>query len=129
MPGLFVETLFLAPVALVYFGWLYREGAAVFLGGDTSLSLLLTLAGPFTVVPLLLFVLAARRLMLTTIGMIQFIAPTLQFLVGVAYGEALTLPHLICFGCIWIGISLFVWDAWVESRKIQAMRASAAARA
>ena len=128
MPGLFVETLFLLPIALVYFFWLYDSGGAFFVAGHTSLSLLLTLAGPFTVIPLLLFVLAARRLMLTTIGMIQFIAPTLQFLVGVAYGEVLTVPHLICFVCIWLGIGLFVWDAWAESRKIEALRSTEAQR-
>ena len=58
---------------------------------------LLLLAGPFTVMPLLFFAIAARRLRLSTIGFLQFIGPTGQFFVGLYYGEELTGPHLICF--------------------------------
>ncbi|MGH8166207.1 MAG: hypothetical protein ACREQ1_03155 [Woeseiaceae bacterium] len=68
-------------------------------------------------VPLLCFALAARRLRLSTIGIMQFIAPTLQFLVGVAYGEELTLPHSICFTLIWVAVILFSWDAWRSTRR------------
>jgi len=121
MPGLFVETLFLLPAGLLYLGWLMQSGDAVFWVGDNATSWLLLLAGPFTVVPLLLFALAARRLPLTTIGVLQFIAPSLQFIVGIAYGEALTVPHLICFSCIWVAISVFVWDAWTKSRRFRAL--------
>jgi len=127
MPGLLVETLLLLPLALVYFSWLAASGAASFGGEDIRINLLLALAGPITVVPLLLFALAARRLQLTTIGMIQFLAPTMQFLVGVWYGETLTPAHIACFGCIWMAISLFSWDAWRESRRIQRLRAAGAA--
>lgn len=122
MPGLFIETMFLLPAGLVYLSVMLGSGSAVFLGGDGGTSLLLTLAGPFTVVPLLFFALAARRLMLTTIGMMQFIAPSLQFLVGVIYGEVLTVPHMICFACIWTAMALFIRDAWVQKRRIQAIR-------
>lgn len=125
MPGLFIETMFLLPAGLVYLSVILGSGSAVFLGGDGGTSVLLTLAGPFTVVPLLFFALAARRLMLTTIGMMQFIAPSLQFLVGVIYGEVLTVPQMICFACIWTAIALFIRDAWVQKRRIQAMRAAA----
>ena len=112
MPGLFIETSFLVPAGLLYLGWLTVAGTAVFASAGPGLNILLILAGPFTVVPLLLFALAARRLDLSTIGMLQFIAPTLQFGVGVLYGEVLTPAHAFCFFCIWIAISLFVWDAW-----------------
>jgi len=71
----------------------------------------LMLAGPFTVLPLLCFALAARRLRLATIGVMQFIAPTLQFIVGLGYGEVLTVPHVICFTLIWTAVTLFSWDA------------------
>ena len=77
---------------------------------------LLMLAGPFTVLPLLCFALAARRLTLSAIGILQFIAPTLQFLVGLAYGERLTGAHMVCFALIWIAVSLFSWDAWRLAR-------------
>jgi chloramphenicol-sensitive protein RarD len=116
MPGLFTETLLLTPFALAYIFFLALGGASSFSIESPGLSATLMLAGPFTVVPLLCFALAARRLNLTTIGIMQFIAPTLQFLVGVAYGEPLTLAHSICFACIWIAVSLFSWDAWRNSR-------------
>ena len=75
----------------------------------------------------ILFALAARRLQLTTIGMIQFMSPTIQFFIGVWYGETLTSAHLACFGCIWVAITLFSLDAWRESRRIQRLRAAARA--
>lgn len=124
MPGLFVETLVLLPFAAMYLGWLLATQTMVFLSGDGATSFALLLAGPFTVVPLLLFALAARRLQLTTIGMMQFMAPTLQFLVGVYFGETLTQAHMICFGCIWLAMSLFIWDAWRQNRGIQNLRAA-----
>ena len=120
MPGLFVETLVLLPFAVAYLAWLMSAGQAVFAAGGAGISLLLTVAGPLTVIPLLFFALAARRLNLTTVGMMQFIAPTLQFLVGVYYGEALTAAHVVCFSCIWIAVAIFSWDAWRWSRREQA---------
>ncbi|MDH4108598.1 MAG: EamA family transporter RarD [Gammaproteobacteria bacterium] len=127
MPGLFIETSLLFPLMLVYFGWLAANGAASFGAGNARLDLILILAGPVTVLPLLLFALAARRLQLTTIGMIQFMSPTIQFFIGVWYGETLTSAHLACFGCIWVAITLFSLDAWRESRRIQRLRAAARA--
>ncbi len=123
MPGLFIETLVLVPVALAYLAWLFAQQSAVFLSASPGMSFLLTLAGPVTVVPLLMFAIAARRLQLTTIGILQFMAPTIQFFIGVYYGEVLTMAHIVCFTCIWVAITLFGWDAWAESRKIQELRA------
>jgi chloramphenicol-sensitive protein RarD len=117
MPGLFIETLVLLPVAVVYLIFLLTHGQAVFWGAGTGRSLILVMAGPFTVIPLLFFALAARRLKLSTLGMMQFIAPSIQFLIGVLYGEQLTTAHLICFGCIWTAVLLFSWDAWRSSRR------------
>lgn len=116
MPGLFIETLVLLPAAIVYLLWLESRGAAVFASGNPAMTGALMLAGPFTVIPLLCFALAARRLRLSTIGVMQFIAPTLQFLVGLAYGEVLTGPHIVCFVSIWTAVTLFSWDAWRQSR-------------
>jgi len=123
MPGLFVETVVLAPVALAWLAWLVASGTAVFGQAGTGLSALIVLAGPVTVVPLLFFAVAARRLTLTTIGFMQFIAPTLQFCTGLYFGERLTLPRLVCFACIWIAVTLFSIDAIRQSRR----RASAPA--
>ena len=117
MPGLFVETTLLFPLALMPLLWLLWSGTSAFTSGDTSLSLLLIVAGPVTVTPLLLFAIAARKLTLTTVGFLQFLAPTLQFLTGVYYGEVLTTAHIICFGLIWTAVALFSIDAFRATKK------------
>ncbi len=117
MPGLFVETIVLLPLALVVLGWMLYAGSAAFAGGDAGLTGLLLLAGPFTVIPLMCFAIAARRLTLTTIGFMQFLAPTLQFATGLYFGEALTVAHLICFTLIWTAVVLFCADALGVGRK------------
>ena len=121
MPGLFIETLVVLPFALGYLLWLSLSGNAAFSPGNPSLAAVLVLAGPFTVIPLLFFALAARRLKLSTVGMLQFIAPTLQFVIAVIYGEELTAAHVICFSLIWIAVVLFVADVWRTSRAIAAI--------
>lgn len=117
MPGLFVETLLLLPFALAWFGWISSGGQAMFASGDGSITFWLAMAGPITALPLLCFALAARRLPLTTIGFMQFLAPTLQFCTGLYYGEQLTTAHLICFGCIWIAVAFFSVDALTSGTK------------
>ena len=116
MPGLFIETLVLLPLAAAWLGWTFAAGQAVFGPAEPGMSGLLVVAGPLTAVPLLFFALAARRLPLSTIGIMQFIAPTLQFLMGLAYGEVLTPAHTVCFAFIWIAVLLFSADAWRASR-------------
>ncbi len=116
MPGLFVETIVLLPFAVIYLLTLINQGEAAFGANDLALSSILILAGPITVVPLLFFALAARRLNLSTVGMMQFIAPTIQFCIGVYYGEQLTPAHIICFSCIWAAVALFSWDALRSNR-------------
>ena len=117
MPGLFVETLVLFPPGLLILLWMQYQGTAAFVSEGAHLSALLVIAGPITVIPLLFFALAARRLNLSTVGMMQFIAPTLQFLIGVWNGEPLTPAHIVCFGCIWTAVALFSWDAWRGNRQ------------
>jgi len=117
MPGLFVETILLLPVALVWLGWLIYSGQSAFGTEDAGIVALLLLAGPITVVPLLFFALAARRLPLSTIGFMQFLAPTLQFCVGLYYGEQLTSANIICFACIWVAVILFSTDALRAHKK------------
>lgn len=111
LPGLFVEVTLLSPIALIYLLWLMNSGAAVFLAQGAGMDILLLLAGPVTVIPLVLFALAARRLQLTTLGFIQYIGPTLQFILGIYYGEAFTLYHGVCFSLIWIALAVFSVDA------------------
>jgi len=117
MPGLFVETLLLFPFAFVWLAYLVAQQKAALVGDDLAISALLVMGGPITVVPLLLFAIAAKRLTLTTIGFIQFLAPTLQFLVGVYYGELLTTAHIVCFTCIWTAVVLFSIDAIRAGKK------------
>ena len=117
MPGLFVETILLLPIAMAWLGWLIYSGQSTFGSAGVGIKTLLLIAGPITVVPLLFFALAARRLPLSTIGFMQFLAPTLQFCVGLYYGEQLSAAHMICFGCIWVAVILFSTDALRAGKK------------
>jgi chloramphenicol-sensitive protein RarD len=106
--GLAIETTLLLPAALLWLGFGIAAGRPFF-GPSTSDMLLLILAGVATTVPLILFTAAARRLRYSTLGMLQFIAPTLQFLCAVViYGERLTPAHAIAFGSIWLALALYV---------------------
>ena len=75
------------------------------------------MAGPITALPLLCFTVAARRLPLTLIGFMQFLAPTLQFCTGIYYGEPLTPAHVVCFGFIWLAVIVFSLDAARSNRQ------------
>lgn len=106
--GLTVETLLLLPLALLWLALGLAAGDPPFGPGNHDLVLLL-LAGVATTVPLILFTAAARRLRYSTLGMLQFIAPTLQFLCAVfLYGERFTTAHAIAFGSIWLALALYV---------------------
>lgn len=117
MPGLFIETVMLLPFAIGWIGWLMWRGEAAISTGSPGLAALLIAGGPITVVPLLCFAIAAKRVSLTTIGFLQFVAPTLQFLVGVYYGEPLTPARIVCFVCIWTAVLVFSADALRVGRK------------
>jgi len=105
--GLAVETGFLFPLALLWLAWSYSTGAPV-MGTSDFQSVLLMAAGIVSTTPLLLFTAAARRLQYSTLGMLQFIAPTLQFLIAVLYGEPLRMAHFIAFPAIWLALGLYV---------------------
>jgi chloramphenicol-sensitive protein RarD len=114
--GLTVETLLLAPLSLAVLLWAGMAGEAAF-GQARSLDLLLILAGPVTAAPLLLFAAAARRLKLATLGLLQYLGPTLQFAEAVLlFGEPLRPVHGVTFAAIWTGCALYAWDAWRGSR-------------
>ena len=117
MVGLGAETLLLAPLALAYLLWLWGHGG-ISLGQDSYTSSLLIFSGALTTVPLILFAMAAQRLPLSTLGLIQYLAPTLQFLCGVLlYGEKLTQGQMISFALIWLGLILFATDSIAAARK------------
>ena len=106
--GLTIETGLLLPVAAAWLLWGWALGQPIF-GSSTQDLILLLLAGLITSVPLLLFTAAARRLRYSTLGMLQFLAPTLQFLIAVLmYGEPFTRAHAVAFGAIWAALALYV---------------------
>ncbi|HYD28701.1 EamA family transporter RarD [Brevundimonas sp.] len=113
--GLLVECLLLVPFGLAWVLWLQHTGAGV--AFDSPANTLWALAnGPATVLPLALFAWSARRLPLSTIGFIQFLAPTLQFMVGVWAGEALTPLRILSFVFIWGGAAVFAAAAFFRVR-------------
>lgn len=116
-PGLFVETLILFPIALVGLILIQQGSGTAFVEAGTTITTLLLMAGPITVVPLVMFAIAARRLALSTVGFMQFLAPTMQFMTGIYYGEAFTLPRVICFTLIWGAVILFSVDAFRQQKQ------------
>jgi chloramphenicol-sensitive protein RarD len=117
MPGLFIEVIILFPLASAYLAWMLSQGQSLFgAAGRADLTSLLVMAGPITVLPLLAFAIAARRLPLSMIGFLQFIAPTIQFACAVYYGEPLTQSRMICFAFIWLAVLIFSYGLWKNSR-------------
>lgn len=115
--GLTIETLILAPFALAMLFYAGQAGTSAW-GQDGRTDLLLVFAGAITAVPLLLFAGAARRLRYTTMGLLQYIAPTLQFLEAVLlFGERLRSVHVVTFVLIWTGCALYAADSWRGRRQ------------
>lgn len=101
------EILILLPVWLMVLAWFHGTGQGAF-AGDVRTSLLLILSGPLTAIPLILFSFAARRVPLSTVGLLQYINPTLQFMCAVLiFGEPFTQWHGITFGMIWLALAIF----------------------
>ncbi len=110
--GLASEMLLLSPLAIGWWLWLSARDEAVLRSAPAGLKAAVALSGVVTAVPLLYFHAAARRLPFVAVGMFQFISPTLTLLLAVAlYGEPFTAAHAWSFGCVWLGLGLFSWDA------------------
>jgi chloramphenicol-sensitive protein RarD len=108
LAGLTIETALLFPLTGGYLAWAVTSGRSAFLAGSPSLDLSLLLGGPVTAIPLLFFAAAARRLPLSTMGFLQYLSPTLQFLLAVlAYDEAFDRAHAVAFALIWTAVALF----------------------
>ncbi len=106
------ETAFLAPVAVAYLLVLGASGSGTFTTEDAGHAALLAAGGVFTALPLMLFGAAAIRIPLTQLGLIQYLAPTLQFAIGVLiYSEPMPLSRLAGFVLVWIAITMFAADA------------------
>jgi chloramphenicol-sensitive protein RarD len=123
LEGLSIETLFLAPLAFGWVMWLTDTGTGAFLDSRGT-DLLLILGGALTAIPLLLFTAAAKRLAYSTLGFLQYVAPSLQFLLAVlVFEEPLTTAHVVCFGAIWVALAIFVSEG-VRSHRAAAAEAA-----
>lgn len=107
--GLLIETLALMPLALGLLYWT-AQSAPLAITSDWSHATLLVLAGPVTAIPLMAFAFGARRISFVALGLLQFLAPTLQFATGIAFGEPFTLLRAASFALIWAGLGFFSWD-------------------
>jgi chloramphenicol-sensitive protein RarD len=118
------EAMWLAPVAALYLMFFLPPGVAAFGDGSIGFVSLLLLAGPVTAAPLILFAIGARRLRLSTLAVLQYLGPTLQFFIGLAYGETFTPAHAVTFGLIWTGVILFTVSTWRAERRAAPMAAA-----
>jgi chloramphenicol-sensitive protein RarD len=117
LAGLALETTLLLPVAAGYLFWLSRAGGSAWSGGGLQLRLLLIAAGPVTAVPLLSFAAGARRIPLSLVGILQYLGPTLQLVLGVwVFREPFAKPKLLGFALIWLAVLLFSLEAWLFAR-------------
>lgn len=116
--GLFIETVLLAPVALVFLVYWNVAGGAVFTERGLGLDALIVASGVATALPLILFTQAAQRLRLGTVGFFQYLAPTCHFALAVfVYGEDFTPHHLATFALIWTAIAIYTTDTVRRSKK------------
>ncbi len=112
LSGLAMESVLILPVALVGLGWMLSQGRPIAGTGGIGDWLLMIVAGACTAAPLVAFGHAAKHLRFTTLGLLQFIAPTGQFLIGAfLYGEPVTAGVMASFACIWAGVAFFCADS------------------
>jgi len=118
VPGLAIETLLLAPLALAFLAWLESRGAGTFGQPPLHVSVLLAGSGLITALPLALFATGARLIPYSVVGLITYIGPSLQLLLGVfLYGEPFAGARAVGFCIIWAGIAVFVADSFLRSRR------------
>lgn len=124
--GLWLETLAMLPVCLLYALWQARVGHAVYGGHDGVTTALLVGAGVLTALPLMAFAVATQRLDLATVGMLMYVNPTLQFATAIwLFGEPLQPARIRTFALIWTGLLVFSWSAWRKARRRRSPRPAA----
>jgi chloramphenicol-sensitive protein RarD len=120
LQGFTLETLLLFPLAIGFLIYQETVGRASFGHAGVGISALLAAAGLVTAVPMLLFAAGARRITLTTLGILQYIAPTIQLLLGVlVYGEPLTTERLIGFCLIWLALGVYTAEGLMLPRRVK----------
>ena len=124
LQGLFMETLLLSPLALGYLIYLQLAGGGQhLLTGDAWLSLLLVLAGPVTALPLIWYASGARRLRYSTMGLLQYLAPSCIVLTAVfVFAEPFTTAHRVTFGFIWLALAIYSFDSLQTVRRQRRQR-------
>jgi chloramphenicol-sensitive protein RarD len=111
------EVVIILPISLGWLLWLHFVGSGAEGFADTKTLLLLVLSGPLTGGPLILFSYASRRVRMATIGLVQYLNPTLQFICAViVFGELFTLWHMIAFGLIWTALAVYSGQALAQDR-------------
>ncbi|GAB3290108.1 EamA family transporter RarD [Parahaliea aestuarii] len=122
LTGLAVETLFMFPLALAYLLW-SDSPTSNLLHNSMQLNSLLLFAGPLTLLPLLLFNIAARRLNLSTVGFLQYLGPTLMLVLALlVFNEPFTETKLLTFALVWLGLLLYTADALLQRRRLRRRR-------
>ena len=116
--GLFIECLILGIPGIFLIAWLQSTGAGHFTASLSS-AIWLAACGPMTAIPLMLFSWAARRIPFSAMGFLQFIAPSMTFVMGVLQGETFTPLRGVSFGFIWCGAAIFAYGAWRRSRLLR----------
>ena len=120
VPGLLVEILLLLPFTLALLLWQQFQGAAMFLHHNWNTDLLLMLGGPITIIPLAFFTAGTRMLPMTTVGILFYVTPSLQFLSGVLLlGESFSFNKLLGFIGIWIGLAIFSYSLLTKRESTQ----------
>jgi chloramphenicol-sensitive protein RarD len=109
--GLAVESCLVLPMAAAYLAWCEYHGTATFLHRSHVTDILLVAGGVVTAVPLVMFAYGARRVPMSTLGFLQYLAPTVQLLLGVfVFHEAFGAAQAVAFGCIWLALALVMAD-------------------
>lgn len=115
--GFLVEVILLSPIALIYILWLQSIGQGVFLDSSWH-TLILMGCGPVTAIPLILYAFGAKGLKLSTIGLMQYIAPTMIFIIGIfVFKEPFGFWQGVSFAMIWLSLAIYSWSAFSQSRK------------
>jgi chloramphenicol-sensitive protein RarD len=122
LAGFASETLVLMPLGIAYLVWCEFSGSGVIATGGLSLNALLVLGGPLTAIPLVLFAFGARRIPYSTVGLLQYIGPTIQlFLAVYVFHEPFTRARMIGFSLIWTALAIYAVEGVWRSRKLAAL--------
>ena len=123
VPGLAIETLMLVPFAVAFLAWSESRGIAALGHSSFGVNLLLLGTGVVTAVPLALFAHGSRLIPLSTVGLVQYVGPSIQFLVGVfVFHESFTPSRAVSFGCIWLALAIYMIDGVRRNRAALALR-------